>query len=392
MAMRAGYEEIIPPAPETPVIGYLALFPGWMPNWAISLITIAVGLAVCFVVESIAFRFVSGWAQRSDVVWRSLIPKTRGPLMLTALLAGLAAGASLAPLPESQAKGFREITLLIFIMLVAWVAQTALHIWTTIYLGRFKIDSADNLLARKHVTQTRILCRIAKTLIAIVAISAALMSFESVRQYGVSLLASAGAAGIIVGFALQPLLKNIFAGIQLAITQPIRIDDALLIEGEWGKVEEITSTFVVVRIWDWRRLVVPLNYFLEHPFQNWTKEGAQLIGSVMLYLDYAVPMDKVRAKTKEIVENSPLWDKQVMAVQITDARDTTIELRILVSARDSGRAFDLRCEVREKLIDFLRREYPDALPRFRAEVSSLPLPDRSQPDHSRPERYAPAEG
>jgi small-conductance mechanosensitive channel len=358
-----------------------------MPNWAISLITIAVSLAVCFVIESIAFRFVSGWAKRSDVVWRSLIPKTRGPLMLTALLAGLAAGASLAPLPESQAEAFREITLLIFIMLVAWVAQTALQIWTTIYLGRFKIDSADNLLARKHVTQTRILRRIAKTLIAIIAISAALMSFESVRQYGVSLLASAGAAGIVVGFALQPLLKNIFAGIQLAITQPIRIDDALLIEGEWGNVEEITSTFVVIRIWDWRRLVVPLNYFLEHPFQNWTKEGSQLIGSVMLYLDYAVPMDRVRAKTKEIVENSALWDKRVIAVQVTDAKDTTIEVRILVSAENSGKAFDLRCEVREKLIDFLRREYPDALPRFRTEVSSLPLPDRS-----RLERYAPAEG
>lgn len=361
-----------------PVVGYLALFPGWMPDWAISLITIAITLAVTTLVESIVFRFILRWGEHADAIWRTLIPRTRGPLILSAILGGLAAGATLAPLPENQAETFREITLLIFIALSAWVAQTALHLWTTFYLGRFKVDAADNLMARKHITQTRILRRIANTLIAIVAISAGLMSFEGVRQYGVSLLASAGAAGIVVGFALQPLLKNIFAGIQLAITQPIRIDDALLIEGEWGNVEEITSTFVVIRIWDWRRLVVPLNYFLEHPFQNWTKEGAQIIGSVMLYLDYTVPMDKLRAKAEEIVKSSPLWDKRVFAVQITDAKEATIEVRVLISAADSGKAFDLRCNVRESLIDFLRRDHPETLPRFRAEVSSLPVPDRSR--------------
>lgn len=361
------------------MLGYIALFPGWMPDWAISLVTFALTIAICLIAEATAFRFVSRWASHSELVWRSLIPRTRGPLALAAILAGLAAGASLAPLPESQAEGFREITLLIFIVLAAWIAQTALHIWTTLYLNRFKIDAADNLLARKHVTQTRILQRIAKTLIVIVAISAGLMSFESVRQYGVSLLASAGAAGLVVGFALQPLLKNIFAGIQLAITQPIRIDDALLIEGEWGNVEEITSTFVVIRIWDWRRLVVPLNYFLENPFQNWTKEGAQIIGSVILYLDYGVPMDKLRAKAEEIVKASPLWDKRVFAIQVTDAKEATMEIRVLISAADSGKAFDLRCNVREALIDFLRRDYPETLPRFRAEFSLLPGPDRSRP-------------
>jgi small-conductance mechanosensitive channel len=355
--------------------GYLSFFPGWMPDWAISLIAIGAMLVICLTIEGVAFRFVSRWASQGDAVWRTLVPRTRGPLVLTAVLAGLASGASLAPLPENQAEAFRQVTLLVFIMLAAWVAQTALQIWTTYYLNRFKVDAADNLLARKHVTQTRILQRIAKTLIALVAISAALMSFESVRQYGISLLASAGAAGIVVGFALQPLLKNIFAGIQLAITQPIRIDDALLVEGEWGNVEEITSTFVVIRIWDWRRLVVPLNYFLEHPFQNWTKEGSQIIGSVMLYVDYTVPMDAFRAKAKEIVNASPLWDKRVFAVQITDAKDATMEIRILVSALNSGKAFDLRCEVREKLIDFLRRDHPESLPRFRTELSSLP--DRS---------------
>src|SRR5581483_5583208 len=172
-------------------------------------------------------------------------------------------------------------------------------------LRRFKLDSEDNLLARKHVTQSRILERVARVLIVILTVAAALMAFDDVRQVGISLLASAGAASLVLGLALQPVLRNLMAGVQLAITQPIRIDDALLVEGEWGNVEEITSTFVVIRIWDWRRLVVPLNYFLENPFQNLTKEGAQIIASVMLYLDYRVPMSRLRAEAERVVQSSP---------------------------------------------------------------------------------------
>ena len=193
------------------------------------------------------------------------------------------------------------------------------------------------------------------------------MTFPAARQYGVSLLASAGVAGIVLGLALQPVLKNLFAGIQLAITQPIRIDDALLVEGEWGKVEEITSTYVVVRLWDWRRLILPLGYFIEKPFQNWTREGAALIGTVMIYLDYSVPVEEIRRKVEEIARGSRLWDGQVVNIAVTDFRENVMEVRILVSAADAGRAFDLRCEVREKLIDFIQRNYPSGLPRVRAE-------------------------
>jgi small-conductance mechanosensitive channel len=350
------------------MIPYSDIFPSWVPNWAVSLLAFTICVAAALAAEAILFALLKRWVAHAHEEWQPLMPRIRGPLVLTAVIVGLSGGATLSPLPQQQAEALREITLLIFIALAAWLAQTALHIWTTIYLARFKIDAADNLMARKHITQTRILRRIAKILISLIAISAALMSFESVRQYGVSLLASAGAAGIVVGLALQPLLKNIFAGIQLAITQPIRIDDALLVEGEWGKVEEITSTFVVIRIWDLRRLVVPLNYFLENPFQNWTKEGSRLIGSVMLYLDYSVPIDALRNRAKEIVSASPLWDKDVFVVQVTDAKETTVEVRILATASDSGRAFDLRCEIREKLLLFLRQEYPQALPRFRAEL------------------------
>jgi small-conductance mechanosensitive channel len=350
------------------MIPYSDIFPSWVPNWAVSLLAFTICVAAALAAEAILFALLKRWVAHAHEEWQPLMPRIRGPLVLTAVIVGLSGGATLSPLPQQQGEALREITLLIFIALAAWLAQTALHIWTTIYLARFKIDAADNLMARKHITQTRILRRIAKILISLIAISAALMSFESVRQYGVSLLASAGAAGIVVGLALQPLLKNIFAGIQLAITQPIRIDDALLVEGEWGKVEEITSTFVVIRIWDLRRLVVPLNYFLENPFQNWTKEGSRLIGSVMLYLDYSVPIDALRNRAKEIVSASPLWDKDVFVVQVTDAKETTVEVRILATASDSGRAFDLRCEIREKLLLFLRQEYPQALPRFRAEL------------------------
>jgi small-conductance mechanosensitive channel len=275
---------------------------------------------------------------------------------------------SIAPLTDAQAGIIRHILLLAFIVLIGWMARTALHIWLTVYLRRFKLDAEDNLLARKHVTQSRILERVAAMLIVAFTLSAALMSFPAVRQYGVSLMASAGVAGIVLGLALQPVLKNLFAGIQLAITQPIRIDDALIVEGEWGKVEEITSTYVVVKLWDWRRLILPLGYFIEKPFQNWTREGAALIGTVMIYLDYTVPVAAIRRKVEEIAANSPLWDGQVVNVAVTDFRENVAEIRILVSAADGGRTFDLRCEVREKLIDYIQREYPQALPKVRAQT------------------------
>ena len=195
-----------------------------------------------------------------------------------------------------------------------------------------------------------------------------LMTFDAVRQYGISLLASAGAAGLVVGLALQPLLKNLFAGIQLAITQPIRIDDVLVVEGEWGRVEEISSTFVVIRIWDMRRLIVPLSYFIEQPIENWTREGSQIIGVVPLYLDYKAPIEAIREKARELVEGSKYWDGQVFSVQVTDASASTIKVRTIASAHNSSDVWDMRCMLREELIGFLQKEHPDALPRGRTLV------------------------
>lgn len=315
-------------------------------------------------------------AQRSDF-WRPLLARSRGPVQLALIIAALSIATRIAPLTVEETATLRHVLLLCFIACMTLVARTALQIWVALHLRRFRIDVEDNLLARKHVTQSRILQQVGSLLIVAVGISAALMSFDSVRQYGVSLLASAGAAGLVVGLALQPVLRNLFAGIQLAITQPIRIDDAVIVEGEWGNVEEIGGTYVVIRIWDKRRLIVPLSYFMDQPFQNWTRADATLIGVVMLYVDYAVSIPDLRLEAERIVQASPLWDRDVFALQVTDFRETVTEVRILASARNAGRAFDLRCEIREHLLAYLQTDQPHAMPRHRGSIQIDDRPDRS---------------
>jgi len=344
----------------------------WAPSWLISLLILSAALLLAVAVNRVAYRVLNRMVQNRPLFWRSLVQRTEGLSRLGLIVLFLSVAATIAPLSAQQAGLLRHILAICFICLVGWLTLIALHIWTTVYLRRFKLDSEDNLLARKHATQSRILKRVAGTLIVVVTASAALMTFDSVRQYGVSLLASAGAAGLVVGLALQPFLKNLIAGIQLAVTQPIRLEDAVIVEGEWGNVEEITSTYVVVRLWDWRRMVLPLSYFMEHPFQNWTRESSSLIGTVMLYVDYAAPVEAMRRKLEEVARASKLWDRRVVNLQVTDFRPNVMEVRMLVSATSAGRAFDLRCEVREKMIAWLQAEYPGALPRQRAEIDRLP--------------------
>jgi small-conductance mechanosensitive channel len=344
---------------------------GWAPAWVLSLIAIALALTVALGGYGLVVR-VAGRRLRAkgDEFWRPLLVRSRHParLALTMLAISWAVGA--APLPARESGPVQHGLLVGFIVLCGWVALVALDIAAALYMRRFRVDVADNLLARKHLTQVRILERAASIVAILVTAAVALMTIPEVRQLGVSLLAAGGAAGIIVGLALQPILANIMAGVQIALTQPIRIDDALIVEGEWGVVEEITSSYVVIRIWDKRRLIVPLKYFLEKPFQNWTRDSADLVGSVMLYLDYTTPLGPLRARLKEVLEASPLWDRQVMALQVSDARERTMEVRCLAGARDSGSTWDLRCHVREQLIDFLQARYPHALPRDRQEVQA----------------------
>lgn len=340
----------------------------WMPPWILGLVAIALALAAALGAHELLVRAVRRGLRRRSEFTRSLVIRTRGPGRLALMFLAASWVVRVTPISGREAALMQHGLLVAFIILCGWVVMTALDIASAIYMRRYRVDVADNLLARKHLTQVRILRRALAVLVILLTAAFALMTIPGVRQLGVSLLAAGGAAGIIVGLALQPVLSNIMAGIQIALTQPIRIDDALIVEGEWGVVEEITSAYVVVRIWDKRRLIVPLKYFLEKPFQNWTRTTADLIGVVLLYLDYSTPLEPVRGKLKEIVEASPLWDREVMVLQVTDARERTMEVRCLVGAHNSGAAFDLRCEVREKLIAFLQETYPHALPRDRIDV------------------------
>lgn len=339
-----------------------------LPNWIVVTALVLGGLFIALLAHSAIVHVLRATLGTRHPNLRSLLTRSKGPLRLALIVVALSLVVRVAPIDRRAAEIFGDILNVAFIALLGWSAITAVQIGTQVYLRGFKLDTEDNLLARKHVTQVGILKRAADTLIVVMTVAAALMSFEQVRQYGVSLFASAGVAGLAVGLAARPLLSNLIAGVQIATTQPIRLDDVVIIEGEYGTVEEISTTYVVVKLWDWRRMVVPLSYFIEKPFQNWTRETSALIGSVFLYVDYAVPVDKLRDKLMEIARASPLWDGSVAALQVSDAKDHVVELRALVSARSAPTAWDLRCEVREKLITYLQQEYPNALPRARQEI------------------------
>lgn len=339
----------------------------YLPWWAESLILIVTCCAVVMPLHGVAYRAMKRAVASKSLFWRSLVSRTRGPTRLGLIVVAISLASTTVRLSWEVRIALNQLLLVAFVTLTGWCCATALHIATVIYLRRFKLDAEDNLLARKHFTQMRILERAAVTLVGLITVSVALMTFEPVRQYGVSLLASAGAAGLILGLAMQPVLSNLVAGIQIAITQPIRIEDAIIVENEWGWVEEITATYVVVRLWDWRRLVLPLTYFIQKPFQNWTRDGASLIGSVFLYVDHRAPVARMREKLSEIAAATPLWDGKVVNLQVSDARETSIEIRILVSARNAPQAWDLRCVIREAMITWLQAEHPEALPRHRTE-------------------------
>jgi small-conductance mechanosensitive channel len=274
-------------------------------------------------------------------------------------------------LPERVMVPLRHLVGLGLIAAVAWAVVIFSRVFADMMSARYRMDVRDNLAARKIQTQIQVLHRIVVVIVSVVTLAIMLMTFPQIRQLGVSLLASAGLVGLVVGMAMRPTLASLVAGIQIALTEPIRIEDVVIVQGEWGWIEEIGATYVVVRIWDLRRLVVPLSYFIEHPFENWTRNTADLLGSVMVYVDYTVPVEEVRAELQRILKPTDKWKGDVCALQVTDSRDRTMELRALMDARDSGTAWDLRCYVREKLIRFLQERYPQSLPRVRADLHSL---------------------
>ncbi len=340
----------------------------FLPGWVISLGVLCLALVCALFIHRIALALAERAIGPRRSIPIQILESTTGATRLALCLAAVAMVAPLAPLNDELRNAIAHLFAVATIALVAWILIRAVDMTAARYLQRYRRDIEENFLARKHVTQVRVFKRVTDTLIIIIAVSTALMTFNSVKQYGVSLFASAGAAGLVVGLAARPLLSNLIAGVQIAVTQPMRIEDAVIIENEWGWIEDIASTYVVVRLWDWRRMVVPLSYFIERPFQNWTRDAASLIGSVMLFVDYSADVPRIRKRLEEVARESKLWDGAVVNLQVVDTNATTMELRALVSARNAPQAWDLRCEIREKLIAFLQRETHWALPRQRGDV------------------------
>jgi small-conductance mechanosensitive channel len=348
-------------------------------DWALAAAILAAAVIIALLLHAVLLWLARRVMGERESFLRTVLAVTRGPTRLGLLLVALAIALPMTTLPSDTAEVLSRVLTLATICLLGWVALTALHIGADLYLRRFRLDLPDNLSARKHITQVRVLERILEVVIVLLTIGFALLTFDSVRQFGVTLFASAGVAGIIGGLAARPVLSNFFAGIQLAVAQPIRIDDAVTVENESGTIEEITFSYVAVKLWDLRRMVVPLSYFIEKPFQNLTRTGGELIGTVFFYVDHTAPVEAIRNKLAEIAGQSKLWNGKVLSLQVSDCKETTIELRALVSANTGSALWDLRCEVREKLIDYLQRDYPGALPRRRYEAVETVVSEAGRP-------------
>ncbi len=351
----------------------------WVPPWLEALALFVVIGAFGVVVHSLLLRFVARRPPTWHPFLRHALTRSRRLVRFMILLfaAGMAAG--FLPMSTHAAANVRHVFIALFIVQLGWIAAVVTNLAMDRYVGRLDMKASDNLSARKAATQMRIFRQAINVMLALLTAAFAMMSFDAVRQIGVSLFASAGVAGIVAGMAARPMLENLIAGVQLALTQPLRREDAVVINKEWGWVEEINSTYIVVRLWDWRRQVVPLSYLFQNPFTNWTRNSSSIIGTVLVYADFSLPMDAVREKATEIVKASPLWDGQVVNIQVSDAREQVMEVRVLASASDSPRAWDLRCEVREKLIAFIRDTYPDSLPRMRREEFPMAGPEGQTP-------------
>jgi len=336
-------------------------------------VTVIVALLVAIVVHRLV-RALLWRVSDGHPMAREMLRQARAPMgWLVPLLVLVVALRTRPEAAKLHVATTAEVVLVIALIAVAtWLGVRCINAVEFFFCRRFPVNTKDNLRARRVLTQARVLGRTASVLLILIGLAACLMMIPGVREIGTSLLASAGVAGLAVGFAAKPVLSNLIAGLQIAITQPIRLDDVVIIEGEWGRIEEITGTYVVVRIWDERRLVVPLNWFIENPFQNWTRTSSQLIGTVYLYVDFRVPLEPLREEVKRLCKEAPQWDGRVCVLQVTDTNEHAVQLRILASSADSGSNFDLRCHVREGLLAYVQQHYPDSLPRMRAEVSGVP--------------------
>lgn len=345
----------------------------WLALWAQNAwirlgLAAVIALLLALLFKRVLYRLLRRAAQRQPVI-SDLLRRASAPVDWLLPLLALTVCVRVWPAGPPSLFGLLQHLLLIAVLgACTWLAVRCIGVFEDVAVRHHPMDVKDNLQARRVVTQVRVLGRTADVIVVIVGAAIILLTIPGVRQLGTSLLASAGVAGLAIGLAAKPVLSNLIAGVQIALSQPIRLDDVVIIEGEWGRIEEITGTYVIVRVWDERRLVVPLNWFIENPFQNWTKSTSQLIGTVYLRLDYRIALAPLRAELKRLCSEASEWDGRVCVLQVTDADDRTIEIRALVSSADSGLGFDLRCHVREGLIAFVQARHPDALPRWRGEL------------------------
>ena len=339
--------------------------------WLVLAPTAAVVVLVGIVAWTVMFAVLRR-VLRFSVVLSTLIESVSAPGRVVIPLVLLQLLWAAAPVDLPALHGVTITTALMLIGALTWLGTRAVRGLAAAVLRLHPANVGDNLEARRIQTQTNVLSRTVSFFVLLIGIACALMVFPGVRQIGASLLASAGVAGLVAGIAARPVLSSLIAGLQIALTQPIRLDDVVIIEGEWGRIEEITATYVVVKVWDQRRLIVPLQWVIEHPFQNWTRRESELLGSIMFWLDFSVPLAPLRTEVERLCAAAPEWDGRVALLQVVDTSERAMQVRVLVSAADAAKAWDLRCRVREGLIDYLQREHPAGLPRIRAEIDEAP--------------------
>jgi len=302
------------------------------------------------------------------MILKSTIKHCAYPLLGIVVLAGVRVVLTAVSMPERFQTLMQQIFSLAMIALISWLIIRSTSVLQDVILQRYDITAEDNLKARKVYTQLDVLKDIIFVIVLILAFGTGLMVFSQGKEIGKTILASAGIVGIVVGMAAQKTIGTFIAGLQIAFTQPIRLDDVVIVENEWGRIEDIALTYVVVKIWDQRRLIVPVTYFIDKPFQNWTRTTAEILGTVFIYTDYTIAVDEIRQALQEILDQSPLWDRRVCVLQVTNATDRALELRALMSAANASDAWTLRCDVREKLVTLIQEKHPQALPRVRAEL------------------------
>ncbi|HLU43958.1 MAG TPA: mechanosensitive ion channel domain-containing protein [Natronosporangium sp.] len=328
------------------------------------LATVAAWVAVTF-----GYYLLRFLARRSRSV-RDLVQQAYRPTQTTATLAALWVALWATGTGEWRSVVLHGL-LLAIIASTAWLVVALLNVFSSGLLRRLEARTQDSGDARRVRTRLKLVHRVILAVVATLAVGIMLITFDEVRTVGVSLLASAGLVGVVVALAAQSMLGNFFAGLQVAFSDALRLDDVVVVEGHWGTIEEITLRHVVVKIWDERRLILPTSYFANNPFENWTKTDRQLLGVVELDVDWSVPLEEMRAELKRICEHSELWDRRLCKMEVTDATGGLIRVRAVASAANSSAQWGLRCLIREGLVTWLQRHHPEALPRTRAEIGAL---------------------